>query len=386
MTTARAIIVTSMSHLADRIANVEVRLAAAWSALRLEESRARGAELEAMMNEPSFWNDQNAARKLSQTAAELKTEVETWDAFKKELNDVHDVAQLAETENDPELKLEIDKTLTILEERFSSMEFQMLLSGEFDAKSAIVSFHAGAGGTDANDWVAMLLRMYTRFAESHGWQVEVLDESRGEEAGYKSATIAVRGRFAYGWLRSEYGVHRLVRISPFDAEQMRHTTFALVEVIPEFDEVDEKALEIPADDLRIDTFLASGKGGQSVNTTYSAVRITHIPTAISVSCQNERSQLQNRETAMRVLKSKLYRLMVEARTEKISDLKGEHKTAAWGNQIRSYVLHPYQMVKDHRTEVETTDTEATLNGQLKLFMEAFLRRDVEQRSEAPTNY
>ncbi len=386
MTTARAIIVTSMSHLADRIANVEVRLAAAWSALRLEESRARGAELEAMMNEPSFWNDQNAARKLSQTAAELKTEVETWDAFKKELNDVHDVAQLAETENDPELKLEIDKTLTILEERFSSMEFQMLLSGEFDAKSAIVSFHAGAGGTDANDWVAMLLRMYTRFAESHGWQVEVLDESRGEEAGYKSATIAVRGRFAYGWLRSEYGVHRLVRISPFDAEQMRHTTFALVEVIPEFDEVDEKALEIPADDLRIDTFLASGKGGQSVNTTYSAVRITHIPTAISVSCQNERSQLQNRETAMRVLKSKLYRLMVEARTEKISDLKGEHKTAAWGNQIRSYVLHPYQMVKDHRTEVETTDTEATLNGQLKLFMEAFLRRDVEQRGEAPTNY
>ena len=386
MTTARAIIVTSMSHLADRIANVEVRLAAAWSALRLEESRARGAELEAMMNEPSFWNDQNAARKLSQTAAELKTEVETWDAFKKELNDVHDVAQLAETENDPELKLEIDKTLTILEERFSSMEFQMLLSGEFDAKSAIVSFHAGAGGTDANDWVAMLLRMYTRFAESHGWQVEVLDESRGEEAGYKSATIAVRGRFAYGWLRSEYGVHRLVRISPFDAEQMRHTTFALVEVIPEFDEVDEKALEIPADDLRIDTFLASGKGGQSVNTTYSAVRITHIPTAISVSCQNERSQLQNRETAMRVLKSKLYRLMVEARTEKISDLKGEHKTAAWGNQIRSYVLHPYQMVKDHRTEVETTDTEAILNGQLKLFMEAFLRRDVEQRGEAPTNY
>lgn len=380
MTKARAIIVTSMSHLADRIANVEVRLAAAWSALRLEESRTRGAELEAKMNEPSFWNDQNAARKLSQVAAELKTEVETWDAFKKELNDVHDVAQLAETENDPELKLEIDKTLTILEERFSSMEFQMLLSGEFDAKSAIVSFHAGAGGTDANDWVAMLLRMYTRFAESHGWQVEVLDESRGEEAGYKSATIAVRGRFAYGWLRSEYGVHRLVRISPFDAEQMRHTTFALVEVIPEFDEVDEKALEIPADDLRIDTFLASGKGGQSVNTTYSAVRITHIPTAISVSCQNERSQLQNRETAMRVLKSKLYRLMVEARTEKISDLKGEHKTAAWGNQIRSYVLHPYQMVKDHRTEVETTDTEAILNGQLKLFMEAFLRRDVEQRS------
>ena len=368
-----------MAHLADRIANVEDRLAAAWSALRLEESRARGVELEAMMNEPSFWNDQNRARELSQQAAELKTEVETWDAFKLELHEVRDVVELAEQENDPELKAEIDKTLIKLEDRFSDMEFQMLLSGEFDAKTAIVSLHAGAGGTDANDWVGMLLRMYTRFAESHGWQVEVLDESRAEEAGYKSATIAVRGRFAYGWLRSEYGVHRLVRISPFDAEQMRHTTFALVEVIPEFDDVDEKALEIPVDDLRIDTFMASGKGGQSVNTTYSAVRITHIPTGLSVSCQNERSQLQNRDTAMRVLKSKLHRLMVEARAEKISDLKGEHKTAAWGNQIRSYVLHPYKMVKDHRTEVETTDTEAVLNGELKPFMEAFLRKDVEER-------
>lgn len=242
-----------------------------------------------------------------------------------------------------------------------------------------MSLHAGAGGTDATDWVAMLLRMYTRFAETHDWQVEILDESRGEETGFKSVTIAVRGRFAYGWFRSEYGVHRLVRISPFDAEQMRHTTFALVEVIPEFDEVDEKSLEIPADDLRIDTFMSSGKGGQSVNTTYSAVRITHLPTGTAVSCQNERSQLQNRETAMRVLKSKLYRLMVEARAEKISDLKGEHKTAAWGNQIRSYVLHPYKMVKDHRTDVETTDTEAVLNGELKAFMEAYLRKDVETR-------
>lgn len=369
-----------MSHLADRIANVDERLTAAWSALRLEETRARVAELEALMNEPTFWNDQNTARKLSQEASELKTELEKWDGFKRELHDVRDVVQLAEKENDNELKVEIEKTLAKLEQQFSDMEFQMLLSGEFDTRSAIMSLHAGAGGTDANDWVAMLLRMYTRFAETHGWQVEVLDESRGEEAGYKSATIAIRGRFAYGWLRSEYGVHRLVRISPFDAEQMRHTTFALVEVIPEFDDVDEKSLEIPADDLRVDTFMASGKGGQSVNTTYSAVRITHIPTGISVSCQNERSQLQNRETAMRVLKSKLHRLMVEARAEKISDLKGEHKTAAWGNQIRSYVLHPYKMVKDHRTEVETTDTDAVLNGDLKMFMEAFLRKDVEQRA------
>lgn len=368
-----------MSQFADRIAQVKDRLTAAWSALRLEETRARVAELEGIMGEPSFWSDQNTARKLSQEAADLKKELELWDAFRNELEDVTEVIKLAEAENDAELKTEVDRTLVELEKRFSDMEFQMLLSGEFDSRSAIMSLHAGAGGTDATDWVAMLLRMYTRFAETHGWSVEVLDESRGEETGYKSATIAIRGRFAYGWLRSEYGVHRLVRISPFDAEQMRHTTFALVEVIPEFDEVDEKSLEIPADDLRIDTFMASGKGGQSVNTTYSAVRITHLPTGISVSCQNERSQLQNRETAMRVLKSKLYRLMVEARTEKISDLKGEHKTAAWGNQIRSYVLHPYKMVKDHRTDTETTDTEAVLNGELKLFMEAFLRKDVEER-------
>jgi peptide chain release factor 2 len=368
-----------MSHIADRIANVETRLAAAWSALRLEETRARAVELEALMGEPTFWNDQNTARRLSQEAADLKTELTAWDSFKQDLKDARDVVQLADKENDTELKAEAEANLLKLEQRFSDMEFQMLLSGEFDSRSAIVSLHAGAGGTDANDWVAILLRMYTRFAETHGWQVEVLDESRAEEAGYKSATLAIRGRFAYGWLRSEYGVHRLVRISPFDAEQMRHTTFALVEVIPEFDEVDEKALEIPADDLRIDTFMASGKGGQSVNTTYSAVRITHTPTGISVSCQNERSQLQNRETAMRVLKSKLHRLMVEARTEKISDLKGEHKTAAWGNQIRSYVLHPYKMVKDHRTDIETTDTEAVLNGELKPFMEAFLRKDVEDR-------
>lgn len=368
-----------MSHLADRIAQVQDRLAAAWSALRLEETRARIAELEGIMGEPTFWNNQATARKLSQESADLKKELEQWDNFKRELNDVADVVKLAEAEGDAELKTAVDQSLLKLEAQFSDMEFQMLLSGEFDSRSAIMSLHAGAGGTDANDWVAMLLRMYTRFAETHGWAVEVLDESRGEEAGYKSATIAIRGRFAYGWLRSEYGVHRLVRISPFDAEQMRHTTFALVEVIPEFDEVDEKALEIPADDLRIDTFLASGKGGQSVNTTYSAVRITHLPTGISVSCQNERSQLQNRETAMRVLKSKLHRLMVEARADKISDLKGEHKTAAWGNQIRSYVLHPYKMVKDHRTEIETTDTEAVLNGELKPFMEAFLRKDVEER-------
>lgn len=362
-----------MTHVRHRITELEERLAAAWSVLRLEESRAQAAGIEGDMNDPAFWQDQTKARAAAQEMAELRKELGAWDNVKKEVEDLAALDEMGE---------DVVAALTSLEERFAKMEFQMLLSGQYDAKNAILSFHAGAGGTDANDWVEMLLRMYTRFAERMGWHVEMLDESRGEEAGYKSATIAVRGRFAYGWLRSEAGVHRLVRISPFDAEQMRHTTFALVEVLPEFDEVDEKSFEIDPDDLRIDTFMASGKGGQSVNTTYSAVRITHLPTGIAVSCQNERSQSQNKDTAMRVLKGKLYQLMVQNRAEKLSDIKGEHKTAAWGNQIRSYVLHPYKMVKDHRTDVETSDAEGVIEGDLTPFMEAYLRQDAEKRNIA----
>lgn len=367
-----------MSHLSNRISDLQNRLAQAWAALRLDEVRAKIVELEGEMGEPAFWNDQTRARAMSQEAADLKKELAAWDAFKRDLVDLQELETLSEGEEDHEVLKEAESMLGVLETRFADMEFAMLFSGEYDKRSAIVSLHAGAGGTDANDWVAMLLRMYTRFAERQGFSVDILDESRGEEAGFKSVTFAVRGRHAYGWLRSEAGVHRLVRISPFDAEQMRHTTFALCEVLPEFDDVDEKAFEIDPDDLRIDTFMSSGKGGQSVNTTYSAVRITHLPTGISVSCQNERSQLQNKATAMKVLKSKLFQLMVQERAEKIADIKGVHKSAEWGNQIRSYVLHPYKMVKDHRTSVETTDTEAVLNGDLKLFMEAYLRQSVEQ--------
>ncbi len=360
-----------MSHATNRIAALNDRLAKAWSALRLEESRARAVEIEGDMSDAGFWNDQERARRVSQESAELKKELATWDGVKKEIDDAAALLELGE---------DVDDALTKAEEKFATMEFQMLLSGQYDTKNAIVSIHAGAGGTDALDWTGMLLRMFTRFAEQHEFTVELLDESRGEDVGFKSVTFAVRGRYAYGWLRSEAGVHRLVRISPFDAEKMRHTTFALVEVLPEFDAVDEKALEIDPDDLRIDTFLASGKGGQSVNTTYSAVRITHIPTNTVVSCQNERSQSQNKDVAMRVLKSKLYHMMVTARAEKLSDIKGEHKTAAWGNQIRSYVLHPYKLVKDHRTDVETPDTDAVLSGDLTPFMEAYLRHDAEERN------
>ncbi len=365
--------------LTDKLIGLEERHGLAVVALGLEASRARVIELEGDMNDPGFWNDQNAARKLSQELAELKREIEAWDKMKSDLAEAKDIVALTE-EGTAEDKTESERIVAELEKRFAAMEFQMFFSGEYDSRNAILSFHAGAGGTDANDWVAMLLRMMTRFAERQGFTVDILDESRGEEAGYKSVTIAVRGRHAYGYLRSEAGVHRLVRISPFDAEKMRHTTFALIEVLPEFDDVDAASVDLNMDDVRIDTFLSSGKGGQSVNTTYSAVRVTHEPTGISVSCQNERSQLQNKETALNVLRAKLLQLMVTARLEKLSDIKGEHKTAAWGNQIRSYVLHPYKMVKDHRTEFETSDTETVLDGDILPFIEAYLRHDATQRN------
>ncbi len=367
-----------MSHLHDRISALESRLTEAWAVLRLEETRGRGGDLEKQMEMPDFWQDQERARTISQEVADVKRELAPWDALKKDLHDARDLLLLADEEQDEQVKEQVERTLTELEKRFGNMEFQMLLSGEFDSRNAVVSLHAGAGGTDANDWVAMLLRMYARFVEWQGWTMEIIDESRAEETGYKSVTFIVKGRYAYGFFKSEHGVHRLVRISPFDAEQMRHTTFALCEVIPEFADVDEKTIELNPDDLRIDTFMSSGKGGQSVNTTYSAVRITHIPTGMVVSCQNERSQSQNKDIAMRMLKAKLYRLMVESRAEKISDVKGEHKTAAWGNQIRSYVLHPYKMVKDHRTDYETQNAEGVLEGDIKPFMEAYLRKGVEE--------
>ncbi len=367
------------SVLVDKLTGLEERHSLAVVALGLEASRARAIELEGDMNDPGFWNDQNVARKVSQELAELTREVEAWDKMRSDLAEAKDIVAFAE-EGTAEDKAEAERIVAELEKRFALMEFQMFFSGEYDSRNAILSFHAGAGGTDANDWVAMLLRMVSRFAERQGFVVELLDESRGEEAGYKSVTVAVRGRNAYGHLRSEAGVHRLVRISPFDGEKMRHTTFALIEVLPEFDDVDAASVNLDMDDVRIDTFLSSGKGGQSVNTTYSAVRVTHEPTGISVSCQNERSQLQNKETALNVLRAKLLHLMVTARLEKLSDIKGEHKTAAWGNQIRSYVLHPYKMVKDHRTDVETSDTDAVLDGDILPFIEAYLRHDAGVRN------
>ncbi len=319
-----------------------------------------------------FWVDTRRAADVSQQTADLRREIETWETLHKELEELMELERL----DDSSLKEEIEGKTRDLVERFSRLEFQTLFSGEHDPSNAIIAIHAGSGGTEANDWTEMLLRMYMRYVERKGMRIDVLSESRGEEAGIKSVMLRVVGRYAFGYLKSEAGVHRLVRISPFDAEKMRHTTFALVEVLPEFENL--KEMEIDPKDLRIDTFLAGGHGGQSVQTTYSAVRVVHIPTGITVSCQNERSQLQNKETALKVLKSKLHQLALQEQRKEKQALRGEYTSAEWGNQARSYVLHPYKLVKDHRTDFETADAQAVLNGELDGFVEAYLRWSVKK--------
>jgi len=323
--------------------------------------------LEARMAAPGFWSDQRLAADTSQKAADVRKEIEVWENLRKEVDELVEMSELEGTS----LKQEVESKTAELTKRFEALEFRTLFSGEHDESNAILAIHAGSGGTEANDWSEMLLRMYLRFIERKGMRSEILSESRGEEVGFKSVMVRVTGRYAYAHLKSEAGVHRLVRISPFDAEKMRHTTFALVEVLPELDDV--KDIELDAKDLRIDTFMAGGHGGQSVNTTYSAVRVVHLPTGISVSCQNERSQLQNKETAIKILKSKLHQLAFDAQAKEKKELRGEYTSAEWGNQARSYVLQPYKLVKDHRTDYETADAQAVLDGDLDKFVESYLR-------------
>jgi peptide chain release factor 2 len=340
----------------------------------LDTVKTTVASLEVQMSASDFWNDTQNAQKVSKHAADLRNELSTWELFIGEIDELLELAKFGDEHEDTSMHDEIMEKLDGLEKRFAKMEFATLFSGSHDDTTAILAIHAGSGGTEAQDWAQMLLRMYSRFAEQKGFEMTILDESRAEDVGIKSIMVRVTGRYAYGYLKSEAGVHRLVRISPFDAEKMRHTTFALVEVIPELEEVED--LEIDPKDLRIDTYLSGGKGGQSVNTTYSAVRIVHLPTKIAVACQNERSQQQNKETAMKILRAKLYQLKLEEQKKQKSELRGEYQSAEWGNQIRSYVLHPYHLVKDHRTDYETTDTDAVLNGELDEFVEAYLRREL----------
>ena len=322
------------------------------------------------MAAPDFWSDNKKAVAVSRQAADIKKEIDELEGMKKELADLAEYVILAEQEG-TNVSTEVTQKIVEIAKLIDGLEFRKLLSGEHDASNAIVAIHAGSGGTEANDWAEMLTRMVFRYAERKGFSVDVLSESRGEVTGFKSIMFRVSGRHAFGYLKSESGVHRLVRISPFDAEKMRHTTFALIEVLPELEDVAD--IEIDPKDLRMDTYLVSGHGGQSVQTTYSAVRLVHLPTGITVSCQNERSQLQNRETAMKVLKSKLHALAVTAQQKEKQDLRGEFTSPEWGNQIRSYVLHPYKLVKDHRTEHETADAEDVLDGHLDDFVEAYLR-------------
>ncbi len=315
--------------------------------LKVDQKRLRIQEIETAMTDSAFWLNHQTASQISQELAALKEVLGAYELI--ELNPA-----------DPEA-----------EKLYQSLERTSFFTGPYDEASAVLSIHAGAGGTESQDWASMLLRMYQRFAENQGWLVNLLDSSPGEEAGLKSATLEITGRMAYGWLKGEAGVHRLVRISPFDADKARHTSFALVEVIPEIEKTGE--IEIKPDELKIDVFRSGGHGGQSVNTTDSAVRLTHLPTGIVVTVQNERSQLQNRETAMKILTSRLLVRQIEEQRQATIGLRGEHVSAEWGNQIRSYVLHPYQMVKDHRTGYETSQTEATLNGDLAPFVDAYLR-------------
>lgn len=298
----------------------------------------------------------------------IKAEVESWHDFSRHLQDTLELAQL----DDESLRAELETEVSGIESELEKRSFKAMLSGKYDHDSAILAIHAGAGGTDSQDWAAMLERMYLRWAEAQDYETELLDITEGEEAGIKSVTIAVNGEYAFGYLRSEKGVHRLVRLSPFDSAHRRHTSFALVEVLPQV-AMDEAEIEIDPGDIKMDVYRSSGAGGQNVQKNATAVRLTHIPTGIVVTCQNERSQTQNREFAMRILRARLLELKQAEKEEERAVLRGEYTKAEWGSQIRSYVLHPYQMVKDHRTDHESGNTQAVLDGDLEEFMEAYLR-------------
>ena len=327
------------------------------------------AELEKEISSPNFWVDPTHAQQVSKTAAGLREQVDDWHNFERRLTDAAELAGL----DDESLRADLESDISTLENELEKRSFTAMLSGPYDADDALLAIHAGAGGTDSQDWAIMLMRMYLRWAEKNGYKTEVLDSSEGEEAGIKSATISISGKYAYGYLRSEKGVHRLVRLSPFDAAHRRHTSFTLVEVLPQV-AFDNPEIPIDPADLKIDVFRSSGAGGQNVQKNATAIRITHLPSGIVVTCQNERSQSQNREFAMRILRSRLLEIKKAEKDEEIAILRGEYTKAEWGSQIRSYVIHPYQLVKDHRTEHETGNTQTVLDGNLEEFMEAYLRQ------------
>lgn len=333
--------------------------------------------MDTQLADPHFWDDPQKAREASRTRSQILRVTEPWKKLWKEAEEISVLIELVEEQEDPETEAEIAKRVKSLAKELQELELRQALNGEYDAGNAIVAIHPGAGGTEAQDWAEMLLRMYLRWAERRGFEADILDYLEGDEAGIKSVTFMLKGDYAYGYMKGEVGIHRLVRISPFDASKRRHTSFASVFVYPEVEEVE---VEIDEKDLRIDTYRSSGAGGQHVNKTDSAVRITHIPTGIVVQCQNERSQLRNRAMAMTILRARLYEYYKQQQAQKMEELHEGKKEIAWGSQIRSYVLQPYRLVKDHRTGLEIGNVEAVLDGEIDPFIEAYLLKTISQAS------
>jgi peptide chain release factor 2 len=348
-----------------------------WCVFDIAAEETEIAKLESLISSPDLWQDQERAQSLLHQLSVKKELVSKWRGMDKEVSDLIGLVGLGLQEDDATIEDEVTKEKAGLVARLEKLEFELLLSGDYDDKNAILAIHAGAGGTESQDWADMLLRMYLRWAERKDYRTEILDTSPGEEAGIKSATLEVRGNYAYGYLKSEFGVHRLVRLSPFDADHARHTSFALVEVLPEA--VGGIDLKINPEDLKIEFYRSSGPGGQHMQKTSTAVRVTHVPTGIIATCQSQRSQLQNKESAVKVLYARLLEQERLKKEEEKAKLKGARIDAGWGNQIRSYVLHPYKMVKDHRTGYEVGNTGAVLDGDLDRFMESFLRSKVGEK-------
>ena len=362
------------SNLVNQLSSMKQEIDTLMLRLKIEEKAAQVAELESQASAADLWEDPENAQKVMQRLSGLKAQVEKWQAVAGRINDALELAELSDDDLYEDLSQEVES----LQPGVERLSFQAMFSGPYDDENAILAIHAGAGGTDSQDWAEMLERMYLRWAEENGYKIDIIERSEGEEAGVKSVTLEVQGDYAFGYLQSERGVHRLVRLSPFDSANRRHTSFAKVELWPDIqDDVD---IEVNETDLRIDTYRAGGAGGQHVQKNDTAVRITHIPTGVVVQCQNQRSQKQNRDRAMQILKARLYEMEMEKQEAAMSELKGENVDAGWGNQIRSYVLHPYQLAKDHRTDYEVGNVSAVLNGRLNDFMEAYLRYKIEGRN------
>lgn len=359
-----------MQPLLKRLEPLQADIDAAYERLAVNEKDKKLTELEAQLAEPDVWHDPERAQTMSKQAAALRSSIEPWQTLRAQAHDIHELMALG----DDSLANEFDEQISAMEHELLQLKKDLLFDQPYDDHAAILKVSAGAGGTDAQDWAEMLERMYVRWGEKAGMKTELIERSTGDEAGIKSSTISFTGPYAYGKLRSEHGVHRLVRLSPFNADNLRQTSFALVEIMPEIDTPDEVIIDDK--DLKVDVYRAGGHGGQSVNTTDSAVRITHLPTNIVVAIQNERSQLQNKDTAMKIIRSKLAQLQLEQHVNDLQELKGENKDAAWGNQIRNYVLHPYMLVKDTRTKYEDRDAQGVLDGKLDAFMTAYLESGV----------